>query len=431
MSEHDHARSTDAAKTQPPARKPTVGTPLQGLLALQAGAGNAAVVQMLRQAGHPWAQKQHQHDAGCGHQNTAQPPVQRSTVHDVLRTSGRPLDEATRSDMEARLGADFADVRIHDDAAAKASAAEIGARAYTSGSHVVIGEGGDDRHTLAHELTHVIQQRHGPVSGTDTGDGLKVSDPSDRFELEAEANATRALAGPSTAQQTESMSDTEGKASKSPGSEGAQVQRMPEMKDDTDEGEHTHIDPVYPGLQLIEEVDLQKLHADEFVEIFRILGTDRRLVYDNEEFVYVDYDAELATYTRFVKGEHSLQANLRGSYTPLSDTTYHYSMGWGINNSGQKLETLSGFHDNEMPYNTVIEVSVESLLSTFTLRPDAASDDDPRTLRLMAGMEKGVAIPAVKIQYPAGGAPMLLDGNHRIFAAHRAGLSHVPCAFSA
>ncbi|WP_411147068.1 DUF4157 domain-containing protein, partial [Streptomyces sp. x-80] len=71
-----------------------------------------------------------------------------------------------------------------------------GARAYTSGSHIVIGDGGADRHTLAHELTHVIQQRQGPVAGADNGAGLKASDPSDRFEREAEANATLALSGP-------------------------------------------------------------------------------------------------------------------------------------------------------------------------------------------------------------------------------------------
>ncbi|RCH68942.1 DUF4157 domain-containing protein [Streptomyces sp. SDr-06] len=171
------------------------------LRALQSGAGNAAVVQMLRQAGHPWAQEQHQHTAGCGHRRTeppTQPAVQRSTVPDVLRTSGRPLDEATRTDMETRLGADFSDVRVHNDAAAKASATEVGARAYTSGNHIVIGQGGGDRHTLAHELTHVIQQRSGPVSGTDNGAGLKVSDPGDRHEREAEANATRVLRAPAS-----------------------------------------------------------------------------------------------------------------------------------------------------------------------------------------------------------------------------------------
>jgi hypothetical protein len=61
--------------------------------------------------------------------------------------------------MEARFGADFSDVRVHTGEAARASAAELSARAYTSGSHVVFGDGGVDKHTLAHELTRVIQQR--------------------------------------------------------------------------------------------------------------------------------------------------------------------------------------------------------------------------------------------------------------------------------
>ncbi|WP_265868175.1 DUF4157 domain-containing protein [Streptomyces sp. SKN60] len=190
---------TEATRTPATGRAPETSSPaLPGRLG---AAGNAAVVQLLRQAGHPWAQERHEHGAGCGHQQppVQQPPVQRSAVHEVLRAPGRPLDEATRTDMEARLGADFSDVRLHTDSTARASAAEVGARAYTSGNHVVIGDGGADRHTLAHELTHVIQQRQGPVAGTDNGAGLKVSDPSDRFEREAEANARRALGGPAPA----------------------------------------------------------------------------------------------------------------------------------------------------------------------------------------------------------------------------------------
>ncbi len=158
--------------------------------------GNAAVIQMLGQDGRHRGREEHQHSDSCGHDSTAQPAVQRSAVHDVLRAPGRPLDDATRSDMESRFGADFSDVRIHTDGAARASAAEVGARAYTSGSHVVVGEGGADKQTLAHELTHVIQQRQGPVAGADNGAGLRVSDPSDRFEREAEANARRVMSRP-------------------------------------------------------------------------------------------------------------------------------------------------------------------------------------------------------------------------------------------
>lgn len=115
-------------------------------------------------------------------------------VSAVLRSSGRPLETTVRADMEQRLGADFSDVRVHDDSAARKSAAAIGSRAYTSSSHVVLGDGGADRHTLAHELTHVLQQRQGPVPGTDTGSGLRISDPGDHMEKAAEANAHRVMA---------------------------------------------------------------------------------------------------------------------------------------------------------------------------------------------------------------------------------------------
>ncbi|MFI9046124.1 DUF4157 domain-containing protein [Streptomyces sp. NPDC053427] len=193
MHDHENVKDSRADSARTPARKPVPPAQLRGLPGLQATAGNAAAVQMLRQGGHAWAQDRHERDPGHQQTEPATPAVQRSAVHDVLRTPGRLLDDATRTDMENRLGADFSDVRIHDGSAAKASTAEVGARAYTAGNHVVIGEGGSDRHTLAHELTHVIQQRQGPVAGTDNGAGLKVSDPSDRFEREAEATAKRVM----------------------------------------------------------------------------------------------------------------------------------------------------------------------------------------------------------------------------------------------
>ncbi|MEU6252474.1 DUF4157 domain-containing protein [Streptomyces sp. NPDC047043] len=194
---YDHASSRaadrpDATKARRSGARAVA--PPEALLALQRAVGNAAVVQMVRQGGPAGAQDRHRHGPGCGHAEE-QPPVQRSAVHDVLRSSGQPLDAQSRTDMETRFGADFSDVRIHTDAAAKASAAEVGARAYTSGSHIVAGAAAIDRHTLAHELTHVLQQRKGPVAGTDRGDGLRVSDPSDRFEREAEATARRVLSG--------------------------------------------------------------------------------------------------------------------------------------------------------------------------------------------------------------------------------------------
>ncbi|QJT01283.1 DUF4157 domain-containing protein [Streptomyces asoensis] len=198
-----HARDTVGATSErtgtrrPPVpvsaqRAPAATAGPGALLALQRSAGNSAVVQLLRDADHAG----HRHDPAGGTCADEMAAVQRSAVHGVLGGAGRPLAEPVRAEMEARLGADFSDVRVHDDSAARASAVGIGARAYTSGSHVVIGPGGGDKHTLAHELTHVIQQRQGPVAGTATADGLSVSDPSDRFERAAEENARRVLAGP-------------------------------------------------------------------------------------------------------------------------------------------------------------------------------------------------------------------------------------------
>ncbi|MEU6167219.1 eCIS core domain-containing protein [Streptomyces tanashiensis] len=229
MRSQDGAGKTSAENELAPARTPADArdAPPTGLLALQGTIGNAAVVQMLRSAGHRPALDQHSHGNGCGHQSATRPTVQRSAVPDVLRATGRPLDDATRTEMETRLGADFSDVRIHNDSAAKASAAAVGARAYTSGNHVVIGDGGGDKHTLAHELTHVIQQRQGPVAGTDNGAGLKVSDPSDRFEREAEANATRALSRTATAAAAHSPgSDATSLSGSGTQAAAAQVQRV-------------------------------------------------------------------------------------------------------------------------------------------------------------------------------------------------------------
>ncbi|MFB7863237.1 DUF4157 domain-containing protein [Streptomyces sp. NPDC056069] len=190
----DAAKDGPARSRQPgraeerPAAAPPVTNPAAGTLpALQRAVGNAAVTRMLA-AGRAAASRGEAQDEAA--------PVQRSAAHQVLRSPGRPLDASVRTEMEDRLGADFGDVRVHTDPVAQRSADELGARAYTSGNHVVLTDGGKDKHTLAHELTHVIQQRQGPVAGTDTGHGLRVSDPGDRFERAAEANARRVMSGP-------------------------------------------------------------------------------------------------------------------------------------------------------------------------------------------------------------------------------------------
>jgi Domain of unknown function (DUF4157) len=125
-----------------------------------------------------------------------------SPVKDVVgRGGGRPLEPEVRGLMESRLGADFGDVRVHTDHAASESARAISAQAYTVGSDVVFQSGryepasSGGQRMLAHELTHVVQQRSGPVDGTPAAGGISISDPSDRFEQAAERNADLVMAG--------------------------------------------------------------------------------------------------------------------------------------------------------------------------------------------------------------------------------------------
>jgi len=94
-----------------------------------------------------------------------------SSVDRALATPGRQLDTPLRQDMEARFGRDFAQVRIHDGAAAAQSAGDVGARAYAVGSNVAFGRGqyapdsASGRWLIAHELAHVVQQQGGRSAG--------------------------------------------------------------------------------------------------------------------------------------------------------------------------------------------------------------------------------------------------------------------------
>lgn len=118
-------------------------------------------------------------------------------VHQALRAPGRQLDGVTRRDMEARFGENFGDVRVHTDVGAAESARAVNAHAYTVGRDVVFAtqryapQTPQGRRLLAHELTHVVQQRGGvAVQGK-----LSIGEPGDRFEREADAIADAVTEG--------------------------------------------------------------------------------------------------------------------------------------------------------------------------------------------------------------------------------------------
>ena len=82
--------------------------------------------------------------------------------------AGQPLDSGARAYFEPRFGADFTRVRVHTGTAADTSARSVNALAFAVGGDVVFGAGqyapgtSAGRRLLAHELTHVLQQRGAP-----------------------------------------------------------------------------------------------------------------------------------------------------------------------------------------------------------------------------------------------------------------------------
>ena len=124
----------------------------------------------------------------------------RSPVHDVVNSAAaaRWLPTCAR---RCRLGSVTisATSRCTPTPGPTSRRKSVNAHAYTVGSNVVFQRdkydpsSAEGKTMLAHELTHVVQQRSGPVDGTSAGGGIKVSDPSDRFEREAAANADRVM----------------------------------------------------------------------------------------------------------------------------------------------------------------------------------------------------------------------------------------------
>lgn len=91
---------------------------------------------------------------------------------DSLKGGGAALPDAARSFFEPRFGSDFSAVRVHNDARAGELARSVNALAFTVGSDIVFGSGqyapetGHSKSLLAHELTHVVQQRGSAVQRT-------------------------------------------------------------------------------------------------------------------------------------------------------------------------------------------------------------------------------------------------------------------------
>ena len=150
-----------------------------GTRSLQRMAGNAAVTAVL------------QRKAG------GEEDLDGSGVKNAIGRTGEKLDDQTSSRLSTGFGVDPSNVQlVRDDA----STTGVQAKAYTVANKIVVPSSfdtssTDGQRTLAHEFTHVQQQAAGPVDGTPAAGGVSVSDPSDRYEVEAESNADRVMGG--------------------------------------------------------------------------------------------------------------------------------------------------------------------------------------------------------------------------------------------
>ncbi len=179
MGSYDH--DLEQSRSRKAAEAPAEAAPeLAATQRLAAAMGNQAFGALARQG------------AGILPDGRAHPDVESAIA--LSRGSGQTLDPDSRDRIGGPLGDPLDDVRVHTDDHAQRLAESVSARAFTTGSDVYFAKGeynpgsSSGRELLAHELTHVVQQR-----GASTGGPLQVSQPHDALETEAEATADELL----------------------------------------------------------------------------------------------------------------------------------------------------------------------------------------------------------------------------------------------
>jgi len=105
---------------------------------------------------------------------------------------GSQMGSPLRSSAERFFGTSFRDVRLHSGPRADALTGSLGAEAFTIGNHVAFAAGRyrpdttEGQRLVAHELTHVIQQRRG-ITGVVLSE--RIGRPGDRYERQADEMA--------------------------------------------------------------------------------------------------------------------------------------------------------------------------------------------------------------------------------------------------
>lgn len=232
--EEDH-KGKDGRAT---GRAPTAAEerPVHGIPGMQGTVGNEAVVQMLRQAGHPWARERHQHGPGCVHPAQGS-PVQRATAgrtvarslqeeehvhgggcgHEAVQDTGPAgqleLLESAKASPSRSIPApllaeavpffqngNLSSARLHDNPVAQRAVEAMGARAMTVENHIfappdVVG----NVEIMGHELSHVDKNLRDVTETGHSNGAVTVTDPGQPSEVSAANDGAALAAGMSTA----------------------------------------------------------------------------------------------------------------------------------------------------------------------------------------------------------------------------------------
>jgi hypothetical protein len=160
--------------------------PVHPLLRLQGQVGNAHVARLLAQRAQPEEEDVQAKHERVGIEGGPTGPETTARIQS-LRGSGSPLDAGTRTAMEASFGTSFGDVRVHADHESNTLNQRLTARAFTTGNDIFLRRDASpsDTRLIAHELTHVVQQR----SMVGSSSGMQVGAADDGHERHADAVA--------------------------------------------------------------------------------------------------------------------------------------------------------------------------------------------------------------------------------------------------
>ena len=194
---HGDLDQQSAARRRQPAdteSKSTADGPTHPVVRLQSQVGNTQVARLLAQrAETPEDEAIQPKRESVGTEGGPAGPDTTARIQ-AMRGSGSPLEPSTRVAMESALGAPFGDVRVHSNSESDMLNRRLTARAFTTGSDIFLRSDASpsDPRLMAHELTHVVQQR----SMAGGAGGMQVGAAGDAHEQSADAAAAVVASAP-------------------------------------------------------------------------------------------------------------------------------------------------------------------------------------------------------------------------------------------